>query len=143
MQNLKAGHAGTASSGLNHNGLSQKGKFLRSVARNVQPVGLSRHARIKLGPACISMSKAFELPPTLTRSGDQLPGLPRAQVEGLQAGASPAWQPQLVTKKAPGKRAAVGEASSDPGACKGILIGPGGPGNCSLIVVVLGTCWHA
>ena len=28
MQNLKAGHAGTASSGLNHNGLSQKGKFL-------------------------------------------------------------------------------------------------------------------
>ena len=32
MQNLKAGHAGTASSGLNHNGLSQngygEGKFL-------------------------------------------------------------------------------------------------------------------
>ena len=40
MQNLKAGHAGTASSGLNHNGLSQKGIFL--LSRLWRPVGQSR-----------------------------------------------------------------------------------------------------
>ena len=49
----------------------------------------------------------------------------------------------LSQRKLPAKRVAVGEASSDPGACKWFLIGPGEPGNCSLIVVVLGTCWHA
>ena len=37
MQNLKAGHAGTASSGLNHNGLSQKGNFFPSKLKVAAP----------------------------------------------------------------------------------------------------------
>ena len=38
MQNLKAGHAGTASSGLNHNGLSQK---KREISLERRSAGLS------------------------------------------------------------------------------------------------------
>ena len=41
MQNLKAGHAGTASSGLNHNGLSHKGNFsLERRSAGLSPVWL-------------------------------------------------------------------------------------------------------
>ena len=36
MQNLKAGHAGTASSGLNHIGLSQRGEISASRAEKVR-----------------------------------------------------------------------------------------------------------
>ena len=47
MQNLKAGHAGTASSGLNHNGLSlepekKKGKFRTRAAKRWAEPGLVR-----------------------------------------------------------------------------------------------------
>ena len=38
MQNLKAGHAGTASSGLNHNGLSQREFFFPSGQQMPRPV---------------------------------------------------------------------------------------------------------
>ena len=42
MQNLKAGHAGTASSGLNHNGLSQKGNFSPCGQLVPRPLAASR-----------------------------------------------------------------------------------------------------